>query len=410
MALVIAVLTSSLILLAYHHRLYQARSATKQRLQLNAHSAMLLLLSGTEEFEDKPETIDLFLQGEDSVSLIHKKWGLFDVGAVWAKQGVEQVSLAFLYGYAPDKEGNSAIYLQDNDRHLGLSGNTRLKGTCYLPKLGAKVSYVDSRVFEGSDLVDGEIKVSKPTLPQLDQKRIAALQEAFQLMTQSAKNARPWVNDAEKDSLLQSFTDTTIFFSNASEIQLGQCFVKGNVCIQSKQKITVKSQARLQDVVLIAPTIYVESGFKGRLQLIASDSLIIEKECQLDYPSAAVLIERAMGRDSLAAAEMLRIGAGTKFEGIVLAYTTEKQQKHSLISIEEKAIVTGQVYTSDFLELKGSVNGGVMCHRFLLKTAAAIYENVLLDVSIDQTALPAFYVGSGILPSRKTKRIVQWLF
>ncbi len=88
-------------------------------------------------------------------------------------------------------------------------------------------------------------------------------------------------------------------------------------------------------------------------------------------------------------------------------FASDLQQ--TLITIEKEALLTGQLYADGFVDIKGEVRGTIWCNKFLLKTNSSVYENHLLDAIIDRSKLSAYYVGSGIIASGKTKKIIKWL-
>jgi hypothetical protein len=50
-----------------------------------------------------------------------------------------------------------------------------------------------------------------------------------------------------------------------------------------------------------------------------------------------------------------------------------------------------------------------VCRKFILRTAAAIYENHLLNAQVDYSRLPPQFVGSSLFSSAATKQIAKWL-
>ena len=67
------------------------------------------------------------------------------------------------------------------------------------------------------------------------------------------------------------------------------------------------------------------------------------------------------------------------------------------------------VYVVGYTELKGSIHGSLISSRLLLRTAAATYENHLLNAEIDLSKLPKDFVGSAVLASMPTQRMIKWL-
>ncbi len=79
-ALLIGLLSSSLILFAFFSRTAIQQNSDIERLQLNTNSAMQLLLAVPDKvpFGNSTE-IDLFGEGKDKVILQRKHWGAFEI-------------------------------------------------------------------------------------------------------------------------------------------------------------------------------------------------------------------------------------------------------------------------------------------------------------------------------------------
>ncbi|MFH6996253.1 hypothetical protein ACHRWY_27650, partial [Flavobacterium sp. FlaQc-48] len=66
---------------------------------------------------------------------------------------------------------------------------------------------------------------------------------------------------------------------------LGNLIFKGNFILRSEDSIRVKKNTVLEDVILIAPKITFEEGFKGTVQAFASKGIELEEKVTLKYPS-----------------------------------------------------------------------------------------------------------------------------
>lgn len=403
-SLVIGILTSSLILIAYYYRLQVAGSLLYKRMELNAGSGINLLLSDYELTYNEPQVLDLYQEGTDSVLVRKIRWGVFEAGVVKAFSGSVQVVKAIEYGYKPDKVTGSALYLTDQNRPLSLCGKTVLKGTCYLPEAGVKRAYIEGQSFEGDELVQGKTAQSKSTLPPLNtalQKYIAALVENPRAEGMQLKE----VSWQEQDTLFNSFLDTTLFIYSDSRLSLSGKVIRGNVLIYSASQVELTAGTTIKDALIIAPCIVVGKGFSGSLQLFGTDSVIVEEDVTLTYPSAIVLVKS----DFRVTQPFVRIGPRAKVSGQVVAFQEVFDLKQTLIEIQKDAVVEGQVYADGFMDLKGTVFGSVACNKFVLKTPSSIYENHLLNAVIDQTKLSPYYAGSGLIKGGRIKKIIRYL-
>ena len=98
--------------------------------------------------------------------------------------------------------------------------------------------------------------------------------------------------------------------------------------------------------------------------------------------------------------------------GVLFAWQDATDAKKQVdISVAKKAVVYGQVFSCGTIDLKGCVYGSVLTNKFILRTPSAVYENHLLDATIDVSKLPVEYAGIVIMKdsSFADKRIAKWL-
>jgi hypothetical protein len=403
-ALVIAILSSSLIMIAFHYRLNMQYLALMKRLELNVVSGVNYLLSEKERLPYEEVTLlDLYGEEIDSVALKKRNWGLFELGIVNAFSRKNERLKTFLYGYKAAETSQAAIYLADDGRPLSICGNTLIRGTCYLPRAGAVKVDIENQSFTGIRLVDGTIKQSSDSLPPLKKAILDNLTKLYRKELDSTLFTFEY--DAEKDTFERSFLEKTLLIHQKGVLELTAKMYQGNVWIHSDTLITIDSSARLQDVLLFAPRILVRDGFQGSFQAFATDTLAVGENCFLQYPAALGLFKRGFSIDQPA----ITLGKNTRVQGIIFTSLEVRDIRQTLVRIEEDSQVEGQVYVDGYLELRGTVLGNVTCRHFALKTPSSAYENHLLNATVDNSRLSSHFVGSAIIPSKSDKRIIKWL-
>ncbi|MCP4520118.1 MAG: hypothetical protein GY827_00205 [Cytophagales bacterium] len=397
-SVIIAMLCSSLLLVVHYHNVASLYEFQSKDLTNNVSSGIAYLLSGEIEGEDEL-IFDLFGEGKDSVKIQQKQWGVYDYGIVAAKQGTQQVSKGFLYGYFP-KDDKTALYLSDLGYPLVVSGTTHLQGNCYLPKSKIKRGYVLNKGFRGTKLVNGSILLSKNTLPSVQNNRI---EKVFGFFTKPLSSSCVAIQDTFKLPYYFSFADTTRYLSVTEGYT--SSFLKGNLILWSNDKIVITKEQRLEDVLVIAPSIHIEEGFEGNAQFFAQDSIYIEKNCKLNYPSVVGLLKSPENQGHA----YLSIGNNSIVEGMVFSYQEKRDKYQSLVKISKEAIVQGSVYTTGYLEHQGEVWGDVICYQFKLHTSSSVYENHLLDAKINIKKRSPHFVTPSLLETQKEKQVVKWL-
>ena len=81
-ALVIGLVCSSLVAVAYFYRAEYQKKFRQDKLSHNLLSGINLLLTSSDSSYLKPTTVNLFDTEADSIVLQRQPWGIFDVGII----------------------------------------------------------------------------------------------------------------------------------------------------------------------------------------------------------------------------------------------------------------------------------------------------------------------------------------
>lgn len=407
-SLIIAITSSALILSAYLTRLQFDNVEINNRLSLNAGSGLNLLLSKQSLVElGQQKIVDLFNKGTDSVFLSRKFWGAYEIVVSKAIfKNKTSVRIAQI-GFYPDNDHLYSLYLSDNDKSLALCGNTLIKGAAWLPKAGVKRAYIEGQSFSRNTLVDGTITQSEKSLPKFNQELIENIRTTFSTKAISESDSTIQIEGGlTGDSLNNSFQNKTLVFSSSGSILISAGLYSGNIAVISDKQITVNSSALLKDVMLYAPKIVIEKEFRGNIQVFASDSIIIDERVTLTYPSVLGLVKNNRSTNI----SVIVLNENDSISGSIFVYKNDNAvlQQAGLI-ISPKAVVFGQVYSNGYVDVKGTINGNLMCNKIMLSTASSVYENHLLNAVIDVSKLPEYYTGINLVEQSVIKKVVKWL-
>ncbi|MDB5008618.1 MAG: hypothetical protein JWP45_3011 [Mucilaginibacter sp.] len=405
-ALVIGLLCSSLIIAAYFYKIQYQQKFRYDKLTNNLSSGINILLASTDTAYNNGKTFSLFGGDADSVSLKKVSWGLYDIGVAKAFIQRDTLYKTFSIANTIDSAKWAAIYLVDQDRPFSLSGKTIVRGDVYIPKAGVQEAYVDNKAYQGDKrLIIGTKHNSEKTLPQLDNSRLSHLQAYFNSNIQTDSTL------TQKDSLQQSFLSPPRFFNFKKKAQIIEnIHLKGNIVLLSDTSITIDSTANLSNILVFAKSIHVKTGFHGSCQLFATDSITVEGHCLFDYPSCAGILRF----QSLAAGkqENLTVGPDVTFNGILFTYEKAENKSKPSISIGKYSRISGQIYSQGMLELKDSteVTGSVFTSFFYYRNTFTLFENYLINTTVDSKALSPYYLTEDLLPvAGKKKKVLQWL-
>jgi hypothetical protein len=407
-ALVIGLLCSSLIVAAYFYKIQYQKKFRYDRLANNLGSGINILLASTDTTYAAGKTFSLFNNEEDSVSIKRFFWGVYDIGAVEAYNQKDTLYKTFSFANTVDSTKWAALYLVDEDRPFSLSGKTTIRGDAYIPKAGVQEAYIDNKAYQGDKrLIIGTRHISEKKLPQLDADRLKQFEKY------AGQNP---VGDSallKKDTVKISFLNPTRFVNFKKEVKTIQnIYLDGNVALFSDTTITIDSTAVLKNILIFARAIVVKNGFHGNCQLFATDSISIGRNCRFNYPACLGVLRFQPVIPKANTQARIAIGHHTVFGGLVFSYEKADNPLKPDISIGKHVKITGQVYSQGILELKDTteVDGSVFTNLFYYKNTYTLFENYLINTTINSKALSPYYLTSDLVPvSTKKKKVLQWL-
>ena len=402
----VALLGGFFIMNVWMHHAHTLSIITEQRLVRNVHSALLLAQEVPDLVPNNgSRDIDLFDDGNDVVSISKTQWGGYCLLKALAQGKYRQKSAIALCGKDIFVNENIALYLADKEQYLSLSGNTIIKGDCYLPKLGLRRAYIEGYSFLGTNMTEGKVLNSKPQLPTLNASLITSNLEYLKGTVSSSDSLVDMNVLLKTDAIRHSFYKKTLVLYSNRWVTLANKVLQGNIRIISSKGVTISNTTQTNNIIVYAPKIEVEKGFAGNLQLFARDTILINDGVRLLFPSFIAIAESQNTK------AFISIGKGCNILGdVVLTTTGNTKDAQAECSVNIGAAITGRVYCTGKLELKGAVHGTVYTQGFILRTPGSIYENHLLNAVINFKALPVFYSGSLINDPVERYKMVKWLY
>lgn len=336
-------------------------------------------------------------------SFLKKHWGVFDIGIVQSNIKNEEFQKAAILG--TQQIHRKALVLKDNQQSLVLVGNTKISGPVLLPEQGVKRGNIAGISYTGNQLIYGNVSYSTNALPTL--KNLEYLKSFLKNPAMMETGAFELVDGLK---LHQSFFEETAMYQEEAAVYLTNTSLVGNLIISSKTAIYVAASATLENIILMAPKIIVATNFKGSFQAFATERIVIEQQCVLEYPSAVMLLKNEAD-DSNASPEknsQILLSKKSEVSGVV-GYISENSSSNfnAQIDIAENAIVKGEVYCTNNTSLLGTVYGSVYTHNFLVKKAGGIYINHLYNGVIDANSLPKQYAGLQI--EKVANTVAKWV-
>jgi hypothetical protein len=305
-----------------------------------------------------------------------KSYGLLSL--VLAQSYISNDTVSSVHFVGTRNLDKNAIYLTNLSKSLSYSGEVKLIGNNQLPNTFIETSYINNSL--NKLVMEGKISVSEPKLPEIN--------PDFKKIFLGLKSETAKLTDIErpKDSLYYNS-----FFNITKEIQvkstLSNIIFKGNFVLRSEDSIRVKKNTVLEDVILIAPKITFEEGFKGTVQAFATKGIELEEKVTLNYPSVLCVYNETLDESKIKIKKECHITGA-----VVLFGNNDTQIDKNTIEIDEKALLFGDLYCTGKLMLKSNIYGSVYTNRFFLKTASSSYENMISNIEINTEKRPAYFI------------------
>lgn len=324
-----------------------------------------------------------------------KEWGM--LGAWWGRgmHGQHAVYQEGLAGIRAEGVKKGGLFLAKNRAPLSLAGDTRLEGIVYLENSRLRPGDISRKPYRNSRLVFGEIRDGKNRAPELSFDTQKQLKE--RLSDCYAGNFSGGWLPVAGDSLYQSFRNPLQIFSASTSIFLSDIQASGNLIFIAPE-IQIGKAAALENVLLFAQRVFIEEGFRGTLQVFASDTLETGQSVRLDYPSVL-----AVGNPE--GAGTLILGEKTQIEGFVAntgALCGNLGGKEGMTFLEPNVHITGELLAPENCFFQGRMDGFFYTTELVAKTPTGVYHNHLLDAQISSKRRSGNFVGAiwGKVPER----------
>lgn len=354
------------------------------------NSALTLYLSDAETYQrDSSVSMVLFEDSTRRVEITRASHGLLDLITANNDYRGKELSKTLLVGKNPFDGDSIALWVPDGRQALYASGSTIINGNAVIPAKGMQRASIEGKPLKRADPVNGRISRSSTSLPALAPdilKKIRNVQEYDYLLTVSYDISRLY-----QASIHRPLSKEMLWYSSEGDFQISGIEVEGRFGFVTPGTILIKKDAYLKGVLVSASRIVVEDGFEGELQLFARDSMVIGKGCTLGFPSVVCLSSDQVNN------LFLEVGEASILEGTLIVNQENLSSEKPFLSINDEALVVGQVYHQGTIELFGEIHGSLYCEGFYMKTKRAYYENHLLDNVIDFHKLPGMFVSLDLL-------------
>ncbi len=403
---IIAILLLSFTLVSHTQNLFQKKTDLLVDVIRASEEGILQQLHTAPPVNQESE---VELSGEQDIQLKLKRnfWGAFekwDSEASFKKSAFQRTALV-----GSGFQDISALYLKDTQKPMIIAGNAAISGNAYLPEKGIKAGNIYGNAFHQSQLVFGQIRRSKSDLPKLN----------VELKAQLTKLSSQYYEPQGEELLYRPGLEFKNSFKNETRLIRGRQLIleklklSGNIIIWAAEKITVDQSALLQDVLLIAPEIEIKNWVRGHFQAIASRKISVGKKCDLQYPSALIVMDQrqVVPQPNASIEPAIYVDSYSEIRGAVAVLSDKDLWPYApALKLDENAKASGEVFCSFNTELKGQVNGHLSTGGFIAMENGRIYNNHLYNGRINSGNLPLSFGGLLLEDRMAQKKLVKWLY
>ncbi len=398
-SLIIAVLCATMILFTYYNSLFWTKIKRSDKMELNQESALeYALATGVDSFDYAlPYYVDLFGEGDDSIQILKNKWGLFDLLEITAFDDTLSEKQAYILGSHPDDIEMAALYVSNSSSlPVTLVGDASIVGDAYLPSGGVKAGSINKRKYTGSKLIEGAKKQSNNEIPELKTKNSSMIKYYLGLLNSAIKN-----NKEDKAYIKQSFLKSEYLLMSDNVIELKDTLL-GKVIVVSKEKVVLNKSSVIKNVIVVAPEIEIEAGFRGDLEGFALDKISVGEGACLEYPSLLCVENKTNSS--------INIESNVEVRGTLLMVdiSEDAEDENGTIILEKNSLVVGQIVSGGYVNIQGKVYGNLICKSSWYDNNTSTFINYFVDCSINRKQLLSTFLFVNLFGSNnETNEIVR---
>jgi hypothetical protein len=304
-----------------------------------------------------------------------KTWGAFELCSLENNQGNESYKNPFKTVYLNSKkiEGNSLdqLYLTSNQSQsrLQITGEATLQGSLSVPNSDIRTTSAAGFIYTGATNFKGVIKNSSKALPDTE----TLFYNDF-LDTEGDSI----ISFSKENRIHQSFKKRIVTLVSDQVILLNNHVYRGHIKVISSQGIIVDENSVLEDVELIAPVIKFQKGFKGKVHAIARDTIMVQENVSLQFPSSLTLADSNFDNHP-----RIILDNKSTVSGLIRQFKPVVESENSpQLLINKESYFKGSIYNVANTELKGVVEGSIYTNNFIAYIDGRIYKNYIFDGKI----------------------------
>jgi hypothetical protein len=330
-----------------------------------------------------------FVQLYDSIAssqmlIEREQWGLYELVSVSSSN--RKAHQTCIIGLDSVYSSDISFYYQENRSALTVTGRTNFDGQISLPAKGIIYGQMNSIFFSGKKVENSRIEISKefPNAGNDIKRHVDNLLSSQVIEETMSSDSSMYVDFYNKHTkYLSTKNNETSVYS-----------LKGKI-ILTGDEITISSDSRLSDIIIVANKITVNKNFEGSLQIFSRDTIIIEDDVKMNYPSGVF------------SKKYVKIGDNTHINGYVIVDSDDKiNTRKANYSQSRLAKVRGLLYIHGAAQLQGIISGSAYLARAVFYSPQGYYNDMIYDATIrenSEIAYPFWFNSS------QKRKIIKWI-
>ncbi len=318
----------------------------------------------------------------NSTSYVHyekRPWGMLSVNIATINKLSSIKSKTILSGNFVEANSLPSLVIKQARNKIHFGGDCQIRGSIYVPKGEIEKSIIEgqgiSKVYFDKTKVFTSEKFNESFMFEAFTERLKEIAIYSKTKLDFEKNL--------KDSIINSFSNTTLYLHSMNKITLLKNYFEGNIVISSDSSIIVNNDCNLKNIILVAPSIKIDSKFIGSLQIFATDTVIIGKKVVLKYPTIIVLSSSENNQNG-----QVLLDEDSELNGSIFNVCANKNQSSKdIIKTKTNSIINGAVFSTSSVDIQGNVNGIVFSNTTMASTKSSINFDFIYNCKIDKYKL-----------------------
>jgi hypothetical protein len=381
------------------HYIQISNKGYEQQTWFNSKSIVHRLLSESPGFLDPVIQTGSNVSGSttlfanDVTSYKAEPWGLLIKISVSSRIKSVVMERAFLVGKKEDDNTDKAIVLGNRQNPLIVTGSTDIEGDALVGPNGIRAGVLKGRRYQADNLIEGqifnEIRDNFPVFRSFGDYS-GFVQKIYQkpemnhwyyfLNGGRERIDQPHIEKWKEEGIVSIVGPGELEAS--SDITFENLRLLNLIRINSKDSIAFGENSSSEQIVVKAKSISFYNTKEHMGQFIASRRIDAENS-NFNYPSILAVINNS----ALSEPANLNIRGNSKVNGSVFLHSGKMRLTEiEKILIESDSEVNGLVYTNQYSEVYGKINGCIMTHNFYFYSSPTTYINWINGAVISRSA------------------------